>query len=182
MRIIKLTTVCAVLACVSLVACSSESGSTSEAVNVSGNDASSVKSEGQAKAEESSDSFEVLITETQQLYTDPERQDPMCSVAITLTNNTGKEVDLFQLKKYSVAAGDYKHSSHGSTFNVEDGQSSTRAGIQFPHVLCSAISQIQIDEYQCLYKGFGNQGTQGYECKDNVVFKGNGQMGFSVSK
>ncbi len=158
-----------------MVACNSGNDSTNESTESSVQNQASKKS-----VETSSDVFEVLITKTEEVYADPQREDPICMVAIKLTNNTGKEVDLFQLRKYSVEVGDYKYSDNGSTYDLKNGESTTRAGIEFPHISCDSISEINIEQYQCLYKGFGNQGIDGYQCKDKVVFKGEGQIEFIV--
>ena len=174
----KLKTVSLALLCFTLIACNSENDAKTEITQSSNKNHSTDKSIEKTTNNNSGENFVVEITNIKQSYSAPQQKDPTCVVDIELTNNTGKEVSLFQLSKFSIDTEMSKYSDHGSTFRVKNGESTTRAGIQFPHSLCDTISEINIDEFQCLFKGFGNHGTQGYSCKDKVIFKGKNGIKF----
>lgn len=74
-----------------------------------------------------------------------------CIASIKLTNKTGEKVRLFQFIKYTAIYDGGEASDHGSHYALDNGESTTRAGVMIAGASCKSVHEIRIDEMLCQF-------------------------------
>lgn len=75
-----------------------------------------------------------------------------CIASIKLSNKTGQRVRLFQFIKYTAIYDGGETSDHGSNYDLENGESTTRAGVMIMGAPCKTVQEIRIDEMMCQFE------------------------------
>lgn len=104
-----------------------------------------------------------------------EDYDNECIANIKLENNTGEYVDHFQFIKYTGIYNDGEFSSFANYYRLEDGESTTRAGIAVSGTTCENLQEIRIDELRCNFKS-DPKTKANRSCAQNVVLEGYKQV------
>ncbi len=124
-------------------------------------DAQSVKTE---KSSGKSAGFHVNITGLEASGKD-------CIANIKLSNKTGEKVRLFQFIKYTAIYDGGETSDHGSNYDLENGESTTRAGVMIMGASCKTLQEIRIDEMMCQFTR-DPKTMLSPSCADSVVLSG----------
>jgi len=104
-----------------------------------------------------------------------------CSIGMTLSNKTKREISLVQILKYTAVTSRGNMTDDGTNFRLQPNEVTDRAAIYVKGASCDDIEKIIIERVYCKNASV-NAMQPDAECGGNVVFKGSKKIKIDVAE